>query len=381
LKKTNKLPWIFLVIALAGAVAAFVLLREEPEPPPVAAPVVTAKPEPKKVEPAIPACRVSTSPIAISGSAHPPVRPIFSRAPGADQLALGYAQTGKFAVGLVLNAKTLEATKRYSNHQNSPLLSVAPVTSAMGQHLEFLESRTASTLQSAVFVPAKKPYAFGLSSGGLAVRHDLHEGDIVVHKPDAATINVPSIVKLGGGLYGAAYRAGGERGDIQLLALDEAGKLQVQPFTLENKSYRLGEPMATSNKGQVMVAFAGTSRDNSTKSLYLATSKTPELPKEATLIRSMKEGLQSPGAVAIEGGYLLEYTEGDISEQRVVAQVLDESLRPTGDPVAVSPSGKDAYDGVIAIVGTHIVVAYLVRSGTSHELWATTLGCEMTQPE
>src|SRR5690606_16573704 len=159
---------------------------------------------------------------------------------------------------------TLGAEKRFSNHQNSPLLSVAPVTSAMGQQLEFLESRAASTLQSAVFVPAKTPYAFGLSSGGLAVRHDLQQGDLGRHKREWETINVPTIVQLGSELFGAVLRAGGERGDILQLTLDGSGNLPRKPFALDDKAYKVGLPAASVTNDEVLVAFAGSSRDNAT---------------------------------------------------------------------------------------------------------------------
>ncbi len=377
LQQSRKWPWVVTVLLGVGAAgAAYALLGSDPPPAPAPAPIVTAKPEPPKVEPKIPACEITTTPVAIAGWALPSVKPIFHAAPGEHQLALGYAQTSKLSVGLVIDPKTLGADKRFSNHQNSPLLSVAPVTSAMGQQLEFLESRAASTLQSAVFVPAKRPYAFGLSSGGLAVRHDLQQGDVVIHKREWETINVPTVVQLGSDLFGVILRAGGERGDLLQLTLDGSGKLENKPFALEHKAYKIGLPAAAVTDDEVLVTFAGISRDSTTKSIYVASAKAPELPQKATLVRSTKEGMESPGIVGLDGGYLLQYTEGELGKQRVVAQILDADLRPQEDIISISPEGKDAYDGTLAKAGPHLVVAYLVRNGTNNELWATTLGCK-----
>ena len=41
----------------------------------------------------------------------------------------------------------------------------------------------------------------------------------------------------------------------------------------------------------------------------------------------------------------------------------------------VSPNDKDAYNGELFISNDDVVITYMVRSGSNHELWATRLSC------
>ncbi len=368
-------PWVALLLAGAIGLAFFLLGRskdEQPAPTPVATTTEPAKtPEPPK-----PVCEVSTTPVAVAGWAHIAVRPILGRAPGEDRVAVGYAQTSKLAVGLVLDIKTLNAEKPYSNYQNSPLLSVTPVTHAMGSQLEFLESRAASTLQSAVYVPAKEPFIIGQNKYGVAVRRE-SEGDDVLWKPQWATINVPSTARIDADTHLVVVRAGGERGAILMAKVSETGHAKGELQELAPGTTKLGFPTVTTGRGRVVVAFDGTDRSApDEKHIYLASWTKTELSGKAKSVLDFDEPVTAVGAVALpQGAHLIQYTLGELTEQRVLAQVVSKDNKPLGKPVLVSPHDKDAYNGELIQLGDHVLVSYMVRSGANHEFWATTLKC------
>jgi hypothetical protein len=350
------------------------MLGRQPVPKP-ATPVAPAATAPKNPEPPKPGCQVTATPVAVAGWAHAGVKPVLAKAPGVNRVAVGYAQTSKIAVGLILDVTTLNAEKPFSNYQNSPLLSVVPATTAMGQQISFYESRAASTLQSAVFVPASTPYAVGLSNGAVAVRR-LDEADVVIWKPQWETINVPSTVRLDATTHGVALRAGGERGSILLGKLSETGEALGELQEVAPGTTRLGEPSILAAAGKVVVAFDGAPRGEQSEHIYLAVADAPKLPTNAQSVLTFEDDVSAvSGAAVQDGAFLVQYTRGAVGEQRVFGQVLDKELHPVDEPMEISPPGKDAYNGELFYDGEHVVAVYLVRNGLNHEFWATGLRC------
>ncbi len=370
-------PWLMVAaIATGSAGAWWINTTQEPEPEPIPVALPTT-PEPKPEPPKM-ACSVKATPTAVAGWAHVNVRPVLTRAPGLNKIAVGYAQTSKLAVGLVLDTLTLAAEKPYSYSQNSPLLSVVPVTTAMGQRLEFLESRAASTLQSAIFVPARSPFAVGLSSGAVAVRLE-GEADRVVWRPPWETISVPATARLDANTHAVVLRAGGERGSMLLGKLTEQGKPIGELREIAPGTDRLGQPTVTTSENKIAISFDAGLRGEPNRSAYLGISELPELPARAQPVLTFDDEISAVGAVALPNKHsFVQYTRGELTKQRVLGQVLDQDNQPVGDPIEIAPKGEDSYNGELYSDGSHILVTYLVRDGNNHEFWATSLKCAMT---
>lgn len=372
--KKPKWPLLAAALAIAG-VGGFLLWGPGDTVEQAPAPVVTATAPAKQPEPPKPVCNVTTTPIAIAGWAHVGVRPLLAKAPGVNRVAVGYAQTSKLAVGLVLDHKTLNAEKPFSNYQNSPLLSVTPVTQAMGQQLSFLESRAASTLQSAVYVPAKTPFAIGHNGVGVAIRRE-GEGDEVLWKPQWETINVPATARLDDDTHILVIRAGGERGSILMAKMTEAGQPKGELQELAPGVSGLGLPSVAVSHERVVVSFDGSPRGEEQDHVYLASWARSELAGKAQPVLSFDEPVEAVAAAALPNGFhLVQYTLGALTKQRVLARVISADGKPVGNPVLVSPEGKDAYAGEMMQAGDDALVVYMVRSGSNHELWATRLTC------
>ncbi len=375
--RPSKPLWPWVALLLAGAIGlAYTLLGRSNRDDQAPLPVTSTPPPEQPLEPPRPVCTVTTTPVAVAGWAHIGVRPIFGRAPGERRVAVGYAQTSKLAVGLVLDVGTLNAEKPFSNYQNSPLLSVTPVTLAMGRELQFLESRAASTLQSAVYVPAKKPFILGQNKFGVAVRRE-GEADDVLWKPQWETINVPSTARVDADTHLVVLRAGGERGSILMAKVSEDGRAKGELQELAPGTTKLGLPTATTGRGRVVVAFEGAARATPDEQhVYLASWEGKELAGKAKAVLHFDEPVTSVGAVPLpEGAHLVQYTLGALTEQRVLAQVISKENKTLGEPITVSPKGKDAYNGELIQVGDKVVISYMVRSGSNHEFWASTLTC------
>jgi hypothetical protein len=245
----------------------------------------------------------------------------------------------------------------------------------MGQQLSFLESRAASTLQSAIFVPAKRPFAFGQNREGLSVRREGELQDEVIWKPQWETITVPASARLDEQSHVIALRAGGERGSIMVGKVSEAGRALGELQELIVDAQRVGTPTLTISSNKALVAFEALGRDQARK-VYVAAGTLPNLPSMPVSFLSTPEAISAPSALALrDGSFVLAYTVGPLGNQHVTAQVFDSKRQPVGPELSLSPSGKDAYNAELALDGDRVVALYMVRQGNNNELWAVPLDC------
>ncbi|HEX2735915.1 MAG TPA: hypothetical protein VHM70_30150 [Polyangiaceae bacterium] len=368
--------WLWLVIAagLVSAAAIALWLRSHRVEPEITAPIQTqviAPPPP----PAEASCKNAVSPLPVAGWIYPNVRPILARAPGANSLLVGYAQTTRMASGLIVDTVSLNSQKPYQSQGNSPLLSVAPVTQALGQQASFLESRAASTLQSAVFVSAKRPFALGSTHDGLAIRREGELQDTVVWKPQWDTFSVPLVTRLDEHTNAVVLRGGGERGSILVGKIDDDARPLGELQELVVDAPRLGTPSLGITSRRVLVAVDAAARDG-TRKLYLASAEAPRVPVLAEALPITDDNPTYPGAVALrDGSVLVTYTRGQVGSQSVAARLFGPKRQPLGGTIEISPKDKDAFNAELALDGDRVVILFVVRQGNNSELWATSLNC------
>lgn len=369
-----------LLLSIAGAsllgVVAALWIRsnlQDGQALPIESSRVEAPTSPAPKPPAGAHCEVAQGPTRIAEWAHPKIRPVLAELPDSQELAMGYAQTSRFAVGVRVNPSTLEVEKTFSDYNKSPLLSVVPMI--MDTPLTFRPSRAASTLQSAIAIDATTPFAFGLSQNGLAIRRDTDLVDEVLWSTDWETINVPSTVRVDAQTHAVAFRAGGERGSLLVGKISEQGKPLGKLVDVPAPDERVGIPSITAGEQALLLAFS--SGDARLKeNLYVARSSKTELPVEPQLVLTLDSGASAPQLVELSaGGYLLQYTEGKRGEQRVVARVLQPNLQLHGSALVLSKPEQDGHQGVLYERGNDVFGFYMARVAQNHELWATHVRC------
>jgi len=77
-----------------------------------------------------------------------------------------------------------------------------------------------------------------------------------------------------------------------------------------------------------------------------------------------------------KGRWFVQWTEGASGKRQVRGQVLDKDLAPVGNAYALSPASENSGQGLVLLMqDARLVSMFLVSTGKSHELWATSLTC------
>lgn len=372
--------WLSLV-ALCGTLAGaawFVTQQTDPSPqaPPAAAtsasnPVKLPVPSSEPLR--VPLCTVDKQ-VQVSEFAHAQVRPAVAFQKADGRIALGFAQTGRIAAGVTLDPQSLAINRLYSDNQTSPLWSVTPVVTA--SDVKFRVSRAASTLRSTVSLPTDPPLFFGLNREGFAARGDADLTDRLIWKSEWDTISMPDVALTSDGNSLVALRAGGERGKLLLGKLTSSGQAAGELAPLTTGPLRIDPPALLVTEKQVLVTYAAGDKPVRDK-LFVAASPRNALPTTAKEVLQGDQGIVSPTlARAGESAFAVQYTRGIAGKQEVVTSLLNANLDPSGEPLAVSPAGRDAYEGVIVEQGGQLLSLYFVRQEFGHELWASHLTCK-----
>lgn len=370
----SKVPLLIALAAGAGLGAAWLLapIRSDSPAPTVPTSTAVAVPSPASTQNVQPlTCRVTQNG-QVSDFAHVQV-PVQTRAFKPQQLAVGFGQTSRLAVGMVVDPATLGLKRVFSESQSSPLWSVVPV---LDGDLSFRTNRAASTLRSTTTIPTRPPLALGLSREGLAVRGPSDVIDRVLWSTTWDTITVPDVWPLSEQTFALVLRAGGERGQVLVGEVSAEGSPRGELVAVAGLEGRLDNPALAVSKDRVFVTVAVGAGAQKTR-LHIATSRRPQLPTTAHQVLEVDAGLSSARLTDLsEHRLLLQYTEGATGHQRVMGRVLDEQLRPLSEAFAISPDGRDAYDGTIVNHYDTPLSLFFVRHEQGHELWLSRLNCE-----
>jgi hypothetical protein len=280
------------------------------------------------------------------------------------------------SAGLIVDTAQLNSQKPFTAQGSSPLLSVAPVTQALGQQASFLESRAASTLQSAVFVSAKVPFALGINHDGLAIRREGEQQDTVVWKPQWDTISVPLTARLDDRTHAVLFRGGGERGSLLVGRLNDDAEPQGELQEMVVDAPRLGTASLTVASRRVLIAVDAANRENTVRKLYLASAEVPRVPAVSEALPITDDNPVTPTAIALrDGTTFIAYARGQVGSQSVVARLLDKKHGVLGPLLEISPKDKDAFGPELALDGDRVIALFIVRQGNNTELWAGGFDC------
>lgn len=323
------------------------------------------------------ACEVAGSPRKLAESVQLDV-PLVSRTLGAGRIALAYAASPTHAVGLTLDPATLDAAQAFSEPGREKLRAIVPLVTASAE-ASFATSRTSKNLSGAGLVQLPSgPAHLLLSPKGLEVRLD---DQTHVAFPDVTLAKSSSPRAEALGTHGVVFtlRRGG--GEILVGQLDQRGRPQGQLTKVTSPAREFGAPQITAGPHEVLLSVASRETPQTPWRIELARAPLGQLP--VTSRPFVPEGLSesavtlSPGAAALpDGGWLLQWTQGEEGKHRVWLQTLDQDLTPVGAPFTAGPSGGESGQGAPWVgEGKQAASFYIVRSDKRWELWGTALTC------
>jgi hypothetical protein len=145
----------------------------------------------------------------------------------------------------------------------------------------------------------------------------------------------------------------------------------------------IGSPTVAIDGGVVMLAWADRPSPDVPWRLRMTHTKAGDAPTEAVSFAPPAGGpgghAMSPGLAALPGGrFLLVWTEGPVSQQRVRGVTLNLSGEPLGKPLEISVEGVNsgqAQAAVLASPGAQGVVAFLQATKDAFEVAVTPIAC------
>ncbi|NRA33689.1 MAG: DUF4339 domain-containing protein [Polyangiaceae bacterium] len=324
----------------------------------------------------VPQCRVSQSAKRIGEWAHQRVAPVAVQIPSSNRIALGFAQTPEYAIGLAVDVPRLTVDSVFQAYKKSHVTSVVP-TAASGS-LRFAVARGA-TLKNERYIDATPKYSIGLGEAGYitsvaaaGTRRQLWKAD--------APITTPRVVTLADGRSAVTYRQGGKTGKIVAAWLNADGSPAGNPQNIGDGSLHLGTPSIAGSDTHVLVGFAAKSSSSDGWGVRLATAPHGTLPVTSRAFQTPPGGpgerSMSPVATPLSIGYwLLQWTEGR-GTHVVRAQVLSPDLQASGPPLQLSAGDSNAGQGSIWSSGSTVLSVFFVKLEDHSELWATSVSCQ-----
>jgi hypothetical protein len=385
--------------AYAGAALVAVLLvlwlarRESPAPreEPVASPsasapvapataVVAPKPAPEPKTPPSPGtCTVRTAATKVADWADPSVVPAFVDIPGSNRVAVGFAQSDTYAIGITIDPRSFDRDQVFREFRKEKLSSVVPTIDAGKLH--FQVCREGAVLGSARAIGGAPSFFIGATNEGIARARGKGTPEPVWPLSDAREITVPRVATVPDKGHAVVFRRGGKTGAVALGWLAPDGTRKSDLRDLPAAGEMAGTPAIAAGDDSVLVVFAARKTESSPWNLELATSSAGTLPGATKRFALPKGGpggdAIAPSAASLGGGrWLLQWTEGAPGSRVVRAQVLTAELEPVGAAVDLSPTGTNAGQGVVWAhddVGT--VLFYVRNARNTNELWGSAIAC------
>jgi hypothetical protein len=152
---------------------------------------------------------------------------------------------------------------------------------------------------------------------------------------------------------------------------------------IEGLGPTIGSPAVAIGQGVVMIAWADRPSADTPWRLRVASTKAGDPPGEPVTFTPPPGGpgghVMSPGLAAVPGGrFLLVWTEGPVSRQRVRGTTLSASGQPLGKPLEISNEALNSGQGQVAVTaspGARGLVAFLEATQDGFEVAATPIAC------
>ncbi len=388
---------LFVGLGLLGFLFSLVRHRDNREPQYSATPTVspaTSAPSSRAVSsasaPSAPVPPLSSC--AVAGTSHV-IAPVAVVAAGVearafgDGVALGFAPADHEAVAVRLDLDSLATTGSASAHSTAPIRRVRPLLARK------------DTLGLAVDADAQGDRIHGRRT--LPLDPPLQAGsvgsDVVWTHPGGPPAG--TLWSLDGSADLEALRGASEgppddtttaiafRRDGEIWMGVATGNKPLAPrgalSHIEGLGTTIGSPAVAIDEGVVMIAWADRPSSEVPWLLRIAQMKVGDPPGQPVTFTPPPGGpgghVMSPGLAALPGGrFLLVWTEGPTSQQRVRGITLTLAGEPVGAPLEISNEGVNSGQGQVALTaspGARGVVAFLEATADGFAVAATLIAC------
>lgn len=321
------------------------------------------------------ACKVTTTGKQVAPAIFLGIPPYVAMA--GDQVAVGFAESTSKAVGITVNPSSLASSQVMTRASTSAITGVVPVMD--GGKVSFVVDRE-GPLKVAHTVDAKERFVIGMGEKGYARTVGSNTPELL-WPFEAEKLTEARVASVDGVGHAVTFRKGGRVGEIAVGWLNADGSKKTELATVDAGGPRVGTPTLAAGERDILVTFAARSEDSSPWGMRYAKAAHGEVPKTSRELDIPaggpgKEAI-SPTAAGLPGNrWLVQWTEGPAGERTVRAQTFDGDMNPLGEPMRLAPAGQEAGQGVIAMQGETATAFYMVKSGSSYQLWATALSCK-----
>ncbi|HVW28318.1 MAG TPA: hypothetical protein VHC69_23305 [Polyangiaceae bacterium] len=324
-------------------------------------------------------CTVVTPALRLSEWAEPLIPPLFAPIPGSARVAVGFAQSDTYAVGLTIDPRTLDRDQVFREFRREKLVSVVPTSGSGKLHFEIV--RQNDPLASARAVDGPSPFVIGITPFAIA-RLQKNEPVPLWPLADVDQGALPRVVALPNRGYAVAVRRAGRSGAIAVGYLDEDGNKKTALVEVRADGGTPGTPALAASETSLLVAFATRSGSQASWSIAGGVSTLGESPRRATTLAVRGGGpgadRSAPAVGALGGGrWLLQWTEGSGKNRVARAEVFDQKLAPLNAATNLSPEGASAGPGVVWTKGDLATILFFVRNdkNNTNALWGVSLEC------
>jgi hypothetical protein len=391
---------LFVGVALAGVLFSLSGSRKGAG---AAAPAERAASGPAKPEPSSPAASTLSAPSAAAPSpalaacslagAVRLVAPTALVAAGVEvrpfgeSVALGFASGEHEATAVRLDPTSLATIGSASTHSADPIRRVRPVAApkdALGLVVD--ADRKHDQVHGRRTLPLDPPLQAGASGADVVWTHaggqpagrlwtldSTDEIDALRAASEGAPGDTTTVIAF---RRGSAIWVGATAG---YKALAPKGGLS----RIDGLGTAIGSPAVAISDGVIMIAWADRSSSDAPWRLRIAHMKAGDAASEPVAFSPPAGGpgghVMSPGLAAVPGGrFLLVWTEGPTSKQRVRGITLSPSGEPAGKPLEISSEGINSGQGQAAVTaapGARGVVTFLQARDDGFEVAATPIAC------
>jgi len=298
--------------------------------------------------------------------------------PDDPRVAVGFAARNGTALGFVLDPKTLEPKKSFTDKPAHRLRRVVPTRGSDNIAFAVDTDDPTSALQNTLTVATTPPLRLGTFKDALTIETtDSTVPDVLWTLPTTHPLEaVRAAVAPGKGLA-VVFRMN-DSVWVGWVTDDRkpGGRLTRVPGT----GVQVGTPSIGWNGREMLVAFADLPSRDAAWTIRLTRFGFGQEPV-ASEPWSTPDG--GPGGPAIapsvfglgDGRWIMVWTEGNPGARDVRAQTYDAAMRPLGDAFTVSEAGGNAGQGVAAVGSAGGVIMYLAALGKMYEVWGASIEC------
>ena len=349
-----------LLLMAAGALVVMFMRRVDVNAAHGGAPPASAAPPP-------PACALSAPPSRISIIER--TVPISAVAQADGLIALGIADTKSSAAGWLYDPLVGEPKRKLEAPEgNGDVSHVSPTDPLLVDHAN-PDFAFAQTLAPGL--------ALGVGPAGLLRRGDDGATGVVWPLGAGSKVTPPRAVSTSTGHF-VAFRQGGTEGQIVTLWLGSDGVAAGPAASVEGAPRSLGTPNVALLGERAVVLFSARADKAEPYRVYAALAAPSQGPSAARALELPAEGggAIAPSLAALPGSrYLAQWTDGNVGQYQVHVRMLDNMLRPMGEPLLVSGKGANAGQGTI-VTSARATVSFFIQTTAGHdELWGATVSC------